>query len=90
MDYVKPVDVAAAMIETGRRKLATKPVHLLIRSTLAGALLGISTSLALTATQTTTQPIVGAIIFPIGLVMIVLLGLELVTGSFAIVPQPLL
>jgi len=90
MDYVKPADVAAAMIETGRRKLATRPLDLLTRSTLAGALLGISTSLALTATQTTTQPIVGALIFPIGLVMIVLLGLELVTGSFAIVPLPLL
>ena len=33
---------------------------------------------------------VGAIIFPVGLIMIVLLGLELVTGSFALVPLPFL
>ena len=31
---------------------------------------------------------VGALIFPVGLVMIVLLGLELITGSFALVPLP--
>ena len=35
---------------------------------------------------TTGQPLVGAIIFPVGLIIIVLLGLELVTGSFALVP----
>src|SRR5205823_6759203 len=38
------------------------------------------------ATLSTGQPIVGAIIFPVGFVMIVILGLELVTGSFAVVP----
>ena len=36
--------------------------------------------------MTTGQPLVGALIFPVSLVMIVLLGLELVTGSFALVP----
>jgi formate/nitrite transporter len=35
----------------------------------------------------TGQPIVGAVIFPVGFVMIVLLGLELVTGSFALLPM---
>ena len=88
MDYVKPADVAAGMVELGRRKLALKPFDLLIRGVLSGALLGIATSLAQNAGQSTGQPLVGAIIFPVGLVMIVLLGLELVTGSFAVVPLP--
>lgn len=88
MDYVKPADVAAGMIELGRRKLALKPLDLLIRGVLSGALLGIATSLAQNASQSTGQPLVGALIFPVGLVMIVLLGLELVTGSFAVVPLP--
>jgi len=35
-----------------------------------------------------TLPLVGALIFPVGLISIVLLGLELVTGSFALVPLP--
>jgi formate/nitrite transporter len=49
-------------------------------------LLGAATSLAFGAATTTGQPIVGALIFPVGFVMIVLLGLELVTGSFAVIP----
>ncbi len=88
MDYVKPADVAVAMLETGKRKLALAPSDLLIRGMLSGALLGVSTSFAFTAAVQTGQPIVGAIIFPVGLISIVLLGLELITGSFALTPLP--
>jgi formate transporter len=88
MDYVKPADVATAMIETGRRKLALPPGDLFIRGMLSGGLLGVATSLAFTGALSTGQPLVGAIIFPVGLVIIVLLGLELITGSFALVPLP--
>jgi formate transporter len=88
MDYVKPADVAVAMLETGKRKLALAPSDLLIRSMLSGALLGVATSLAFTAAVQTGQPLVGAIIFPVGLISIVLLGLELITGSFALTPLP--
>ena len=88
MDYVKPADVAAAMLETGKRKLALGPSDLLIRGMLSGALLGVATSLAFTGAVQTGQPLVGAIIFPVGLISIVLLGLELVTGSFALTPLP--
>src|SRR5262244_3148210 len=86
MDYIKPAEVAATMVETGRRKLALPTYDLIIRGALAGAILGVPTSLAFTGAVTTGQPLVGALIFPVGLVMIVLLGLELVTGSFALVP----
>jgi formate transporter len=88
MDYVKPADVATAMLETGRRKLALAPFDLLIRGMLAGALLGVATSLAFTGAVSTGQPLAGALIFPVGLIIIVLLGLELVTGSFALLPLP--
>jgi formate transporter len=86
MDYVKPADVATSMIDSGTRKLALPPRDLLIRGTLSGALLGAATTLAVTGAVSTGQPLVGALIFPVALVIIVLLGLELVTGSFAIVP----
>jgi formate transporter len=88
MDYVKPADVATAMIETGRRKLALGTTDILIRSILSGAILGIATSLALTGAVQTGQPFVGALVFPVGIGIIVLLGLELITGSFALVPLP--
>jgi formate/nitrite transporter len=88
MDYVKPVDIAAAMIESGRNKLRLAPPDLLVRGAFAGALLGAATSLAFTGAVSTGQPLVGALIFPVSLVMIVLLGLELVTGSFGLLPLP--
>jgi formate/nitrite transporter len=78
------------MVETGGRKLALSTRDLLIRGILSGAILGVATSLAFNGAFTTGQPLVGAIIFPVGLIMIVLLGLELVTGSFALVPLPFL
>ncbi|HVU43677.1 MAG: formate/nitrite transporter family protein [Xanthobacteraceae bacterium] len=88
MDYVQPAEVARAMIEAGRRKLALAPSDILIRSILSGAILGIATSLAFTGAVQTGQPFVGALVFPVGIGIIVLLGLELITGSFALVPLP--
>jgi formate/nitrite transporter len=86
MDYAKPADVVATMIDSARNKLALPVRDLLIRGMIAGALLGAATSLAFTGAIQTGQPLVGAIIFPVGLIMIVLLGLELVTGSFGLLP----
>ena len=86
MDYIKPFDVVQTMLAAGSTKAALPVKDLLIRSTLSGALLGVATSLAFTSALQTNTPLVGALIFPVGFVMIVLLGLELVTGSFALVP----
>jgi formate transporter len=86
MDYAKPADVVTSMIDASVKKLALAPRDLLIRGALSGALLGAATSLAFGAAASTGQPLVGALIFPVGFVMIVLLGLELVTGSFALLP----
>lgn len=88
MDYVKPVDVASAMVETGRRKLGMTATDCLIRGALAGSILAAATSLAITGAVQTGQPLVGALIFPVGLILIVLLGLDLVTGSFGLLPLP--
>jgi formate/nitrite transporter len=90
MDSLKPADIVANMVQSGTAKAGLGPFDLLVRGALSGALLGFATSLAIGATIQTGQPIVGALIFPVGFVMIVLLGLELVTGSFALVPLALL
>jgi formate transporter len=84
MDFIKPSDVVKSMLAAGQAKAALSVRDLLIRGFISGALLGFATSLALTATAQTNTPLVGALVFPVGFVMIVLLGLELVTGSFAI------
>lgn len=86
MSYIKPEVVVENMIQAGRNK-ANLPVRdLLIRGILSGALLGVSTTLAFTFSLQTGAPIAGALVFPVGFVMIVLLGLELVTGNFALLP----
>jgi formate/nitrite transporter len=87
MDYLKPAEVVAAMVEAGTRKAALSATDLLVRGALSGAILGIATQLAITAAVQTGVPLVGALIFPVGFVMIVLLNLELVTGSFAVLPM---
>jgi formate transporter len=86
MDYVKPTDVVSSMVDAGASKGHMSVGQLLLRGALAGAFLGVATSLAVTASAQTGLPIVGALIFPVGFVMIVLLGLDLVTGSFALLP----
>ena len=88
MDYVKPAQVATIMMDTGRSKLALPALDLVIRGGLAGAILAAATSLAFTGIVQTGQPLVGALVFPVGLILIVLLGLDLVTGSFGLVPLP--
>src|SRR3954468_8157107 len=86
MSYVKPDLVIENMIQIGAAKAKLPVRDLLVRGALSGALLGFATTLALTANLQTGAGIVGALIFPVGFVMIVLLGLELVTGNFALVP----
>ena len=71
MDYLKPSEVVDALVEAGARKAKLPVLDLLVRGALSGAILGIATSLAITATIQTGAPIVGALIFPVGFVMVV-------------------
>ena len=74
MDFIKPSDVVKSMLTAGVAKASLPLRDLIIRGFLSGALLGFATSLALTATAQTNTPLVGALVFPVGFVMIVLLG----------------
>ena len=86
-DALKPAQIVGSMIELGWAKTTMPVGQLLVRSGLAGALLGVATTLAFAATAQTGVPLVGALIFPVGFAMIVVLGLDLVTGSFALLPM---
>jgi formate transporter len=83
---VSPNQVVESMIQAGEAKAKLAVKDLLIRGSLGGALLGVGTTLALTAEVQTGLGIVGALLFPAAFVIIILLGLELVTGSFALIP----
>jgi len=90
MDYVTPKQLVADMLEAARKKAALSVRDLMIRGILAGVLLGYATSLVMVVMSQGLPPIVGAILFPVGFVMLVLLGLELATGNFALLPAGLL
>lgn len=86
MAFVSPSQVVESMIQAGAVKSKLRVIDLLIRGALGGALLGFGTTLAFTAEIQTGLGIAGAILFPAAFVIIILLGLELVTGSFALIP----
>ncbi|HSB44717.1 MAG TPA: formate/nitrite transporter family protein [Nitrospira sp.] len=86
MDYVKPQEIVSDMVSTGALKLDLPVRHLLIRGALAGAYLGVATSMAVTAAVETGSWLVGSLLFPFGLCLAVLLRTEIITGSFALLP----
>jgi len=73
-------------VKAASRKVSLSVRDLLIRGFLAGGLLAYATSLVFTVLSQNVAPIVGAILFPVGFVILVLLGLELATGNFALLP----
>ena len=86
MDYVNPKDLLQDAISVAERKSTLSLSDMLIRGALSGVFLGFATSLAVIVTSQGLPPIVGAILFPVGFVMLALLGLELATGNFALLP----
>jgi formate/nitrite transporter len=86
MDCVSPQDAINEVRQLALRKASLPVGQMLLRGALAGAFLGYATSLALVINAQGLPPIVAAICFPAGFVMLVLLGLELATGNFAFLP----
>jgi len=86
MDYVKPHGVVESMLAGGALKLSLPPRQLIFRGMLAGAYLGIGTSMAVTVAVETGYWIIGSLLFPFGLALAILLGAEIITGSFALLP----
>ena len=90
MSYVNPEQVVENMVQAGATKAKLSIKDLLIRGGLAGALLGFGTTLAFTAETQSQMGVLGALLFPACFVIVILLGLELVTGNFALLPLAVL
>ena len=87
MDYVLPNELVDGMIAAGGKKATVSIKNLLIRGFYSGAILGLAVILALTVGLTVKAPFVGSLLFPFGFASIVLFGMELVTGNFALLPM---
>jgi formate/nitrite transporter len=90
MDYVPPDELLATALGAAAKKANLSVRDMLIRGFLAGVILSYATSLAFVVTTQGLAPIVGAILFPVGFVILMLLGLELATGNFALLPAGLM
>lgn len=85
VDWLKGSDLAETMVEAGAAKASLSSVNIFLRGMLGGAFLAIATSISFYAAAQTGLPIVGALLFPVGFMMINILGVDLITGYFAIV-----
>ena len=90
MAYVTPAEYAAKMIDAGEAKVFMSTRDTLIRSFMAGAILALAAAFAVTVTVNTGQPLVGALLFPVGFCMLYLMGFDLLTGVFTLVPLALI
>ena len=87
MDTIKPVKFVQNLIDLGAFKAIQSSKSVLIRSIMAGALLGLATVLALFTAVQSDSVLFGALVFPVSFAMIMLMGYELATGNFAIIPM---
>ncbi len=89
MDYVNPTELMAEALQVAKKKAGLPVRDMLLRGILAGGLLGYATSLVMVVLSQGLPGILGAALFPVGFVLLVLLGLELATGNFALLPAGL-
>jgi formate/nitrite transporter len=86
MSYVKPVELVSTMIDAGETKIFLSTRDTIVRSIMGGALLTIAAAFAITVSVTTGVPLLGALLFPVGFIMLYLLGYDLLTGVFVLGP----
>jgi len=90
MAYVNPSELASKMIDAGEAKVFMSTRDTLIRAFMAGAILALAAAFAVTITVNTREPLVGALLFPVGFCMLYLMGFDLLTGVFTLAPLALI
>jgi formate/nitrite transporter len=90
MAYVAPADFVRKMIDSGESKVFMSTRDTLIRAYMAGAILALAAAFAVTINVQTGQPLAGAVLFPVGFCLLYLMGFDLLTGVFTLVPLALI
>ena len=86
MSYLVPSEFVTKMVDAGESKVFMATKDTLIRAYMAGAILALAAAFAVTITVQTGQPLLGAVLFPVGFCMLYLLGFDLLTGVFVLTP----
>ena len=90
MSYLEPSEFVVKMVDSGESKVYMSTKDTLIRAFMAGAILALATVFAITVAVQTGSTLIGAMLFPVGFVMLYLMGFDLLTGVFVLVPLALL
>ncbi|MBF0687860.1 MAG: formate/nitrite transporter family protein [Cellulomonas sp.] len=86
MSYVKPSDLVTSLVDAGEAKIFMSTRDTLLRAYMAGALLTLAAAFAVSMTVQTGSALIGALLFPVGFIMLYLLGYDLLTGVFVLAP----
>jgi len=86
MSYLEPTEFVTKMVDQGESKVYMSTKDTLIRAFMAGAILALAAFFAITVITKTGNPLVGAILFPVGFIMLYLMKFDLLTGVFTLVP----
>ena len=86
MAYLAPAEFVTKMVDAGESKLLMSTRDTLIRAYMAGAILALAAAFAVSITVNTGNPLVGALLFPVGFCMLYLMGFDLLTGVFTLAP----
>jgi formate/nitrite transporter len=90
MAYLAPSEFVTKMVDSGESKLLMSTRDTLIRAFMAGAILALSAAFAVTINVNTGNPLIGSLLFPVGFVLLYLLGFDLLTGVFTLTPLALM
>ncbi|MCK0176881.1 formate/nitrite transporter family protein [Mycolicibacterium sp. F2034L] len=90
MSYVDPKSFVTKMVDAGENKVFMSTRDTVIRAFMAGAILALAAAFAVTITVQTGNALLGAVLFPVGFCLLYLMGFDLLTGVFTLVPLALL
>ena len=90
MAYLAPTEFVTKMVDSGESKVYMSTKDTLIRAFMAGAILALAAVFAITVAMKTGSPLLGAVLFPVGFIMLYLMQFDLLTGVFMLVPLALI
>lgn len=90
MAYLEPSEFATKMVDAGEQKIFMSTKDTYIRAFMAGAILALAAFFAITVITKTGSVLLGAVLFPVGFIMLYLMKFDLLTGVFTLVPLAVL
>ena len=90
MSYLVPTEFVTKMVDSGESKVYMATKDTIIRAFMAGAILALAAIFAIAVAMQTGSALVGAMLFPVGFIMLYLMQFDLLTGVFMLVPLALI